>query len=197
MNAQSRTAGRSALSPRIGRLGVVVAVAVSLAACSGEHSETSGAPTGDPTTTSSVNRSPTTPAPTTDSGPHGDELAPGRHFVFVTALEREGATFAIEFDVAQWLSGEAADRAAIEDGMIAPGEHAENDYYIRNVNPRLRTMPVSGDAGVRVVDWDHCCEPVGSTLDALAVRGFDTGRDSFWLTVASGVVVEVEEQYRP
>jgi hypothetical protein len=142
---------------------------------------------------------------TTDStvpvitGPQGDVLEDGRHFALVRTLAPGGAAAAgsMELDLAQWFDGDAADVAAAEDGVIAPGQQIENDYYIRNVSDRLRAMPVAGDAATRVVDWDNCCELVPSTVDALAARGFDGGREAFWLTVRGGAVVGLDEQFRP
>jgi hypothetical protein len=53
----------------------------------------------------------------------------------------------VTFDLIQYLTGDAATRAAAEDGEESP---PPNDYYIRNVNPRLRTLPVRADASITV-----------------------------------------------
>jgi hypothetical protein len=51
-------------------------------------------------------------------------------------------------DYAQWLTGDEANQAAIEDGEIPEGDTVPNDYYIRNQNPQLRTLPLAGDVSV-------------------------------------------------
>jgi hypothetical protein len=140
----------------------------------------------------------TTSAVPVVTGPQGDVLEDGRHFALVRSLAPPAVGSAqMELDLAHWFDGDAADAAAAEDGVIAPGGQVENDYYIRNVSDRMRVMPVAGDAATQVVDWDNCCELVPSTVDALAARGFDGGRDAFWLTVQGGMVVGLDEQFRP
>ena len=54
----------------------------------------------------------------------------------------------MRFDPALWLSGQTANRAAIEDGAIPPGETVPNDYYIRNESRKqlTYTQPSSPDA---------------------------------------------------
>jgi hypothetical protein len=181
---------------------VVLAVVVGLAAAcetSARTEATDGgddpAPSVDATSTTTGVTDTTVPVVT---GPQGDVLEDGRHFALVRSLAPGGAaTGSMELDLAQWFDGDAADAAAAEDGVIAPGQQIENDYYIRNVSDRLRVMPVAGDAATRVVDWDNCCELVPSTVDALSARGFDGGREAFWLTVRGGTVVGLDEQFRP
>ena len=48
----------------------------------------------------------------------------------------------MRFDPALWLSGATANRAAIEDGVIRPGETVPNDYYIRNESRKQLTYAV-------------------------------------------------------
>ena len=60
--------------------------------------------------------------------------------------DRGSGPATITFDLIQFFTGEAATKAAAEDGQGSP---APNDYYIRNVNPRLRTLPVRADAPIR------------------------------------------------
>jgi hypothetical protein len=183
------------------RLAVMILAVLALVPASGceVDARTEASDAGDePGTTEPGSSATTTTAPVpVVTGPQGDVLEDGRHFALVRSLAPAGAAASMELDLAQWFDGDAADTAAAEDGLIAPGEQIENDYYIRNVSDRVRVMPVAGDATTRVVDWDNCCELVPSTVDALAARGFDGGRDAFWLTVRSGMVVALDEQFRP
>jgi len=40
----------------------------------------------------------------------------------IKSLTNKGAGFELRFDPAEWLGGETANRAAIEDGVIPPGD---------------------------------------------------------------------------
>ncbi len=126
-------------------------------------------------------------------------------------------------DFAQWLTGAEAAQAAYEDGEIASVEEGvPNDYYIRNVNPQLRTLPVAGD----VVVWlaTSAAGPVSSVkvemTDWLALYNdgvawgedqeapspepphfgyFGAGSETtpYWLVILDGEVIAVDQQYRP
>ncbi|MDH3729819.1 MAG: hypothetical protein OES13_01650 [Acidimicrobiia bacterium] len=90
----------------------------------------------------------------------------GFQFAFLTDIAPDGSS--ITLDYAEFLTGEEANDAAIADGDIPQGETVPNDYYIRNVNPRLRTFPVSSDAIVALIGFfyegDH-----GSGIDGINV----------------------------
>jgi spore germination protein GerM len=127
-------------------------------------------------------------------------------------------------DYAQWLSGDEANQAAFEDGVIGSVEEGvPNDYYIRNVNDLLRTLPLSPDAVVslptsrsgpvlnvlvQVDEWLGLFKDDGTPWDYEAgdrppvVEDSHFGAGSvgfgYWLTVdGSGTVVQVIGQYRP
>jgi hypothetical protein len=53
------------------------------------------------------------------------------------AYERSGRRL-IDIDYADFLTGDEAEKAA-----AAAGEEFENDYFVRNVNPKVRTFSVS------------------------------------------------------
>jgi hypothetical protein len=136
----------------------------------------------------------------------GDDLAleDGRHPAFLTELDVAGRT--VTFDVIQFLTGEDAAAAYLEDTGETGGP--PNDYHLRNVNPRLRTLPVSDDVTVTVV---RLGEPTGAgsvswTLATLPDHLDETaptedlgrlGWNPYWLTVDDGTVVAIDEQYLP
>src|SRR5688500_9377934 len=70
---------------------------------------------------------------------------------YVRSLVRSGNGYRMRFDPAFWLSGQTANRAAIEDGVIARGEAVPNDYYIRNESRRQLTYTVLPRARVTIV----------------------------------------------
>ncbi len=90
--------------------------------------------------------------------------------------------------------------------MVAPGDHVDNDYYIRNANKRLRTVPYATDVKVRIVNWADCCDLIDGDLGPFA-SGFQAGADNtgkyhgpisgYWLTVSADTITLIEEQYVP
>lgn len=99
------------------------------------------------------------------------------------------------FDLAEFLTGDEALKALVEDGF-SEDDYA-NDYYVRNRSPRLRTLPVADDVAVEEVDWPDGTSPRPSDLPTLAARINARGDEqpSFWLEVRDGRVVAIEEQY--
>jgi hypothetical protein len=122
------------------------------------------------------------------------ELEDGRHFGYAVGYERDGAGDIMRFDLARFYSGDEADAAAAEDGVIVEGGQIENDVHVRNTNTRLRGLRLAGDAAVTVIDCDGGCEPVAADLAALQGRPVPT---PVWVTVEDGVVVAAEEMYLP
>jgi hypothetical protein len=72
-------------------------------------------------------------------------LADGRHPIYLKTVDPSRRT--ITFDLIQMYWGDEATREAAKDHQESP---PPNDYYIRNVNPRLRTLPVRADVTVTV-----------------------------------------------
>lgn len=175
-------------------------------------------------------------------------LAKGANTVTVTAAYPDGETIgvddvrremevAVEFaflthvsaseivaDYAQWLTGTEANQAAFEDGVIGSVEEGvPNDYYIRNVNPRLRTLPIAGDVAVWLVSapagpvetvavevdewlalfndgvpWDYETEePPSFEPPHYDYFGSGVVYAGYWLFIVDGEVVAIERQYVP
>ncbi len=170
--------------------------------CSG--SEPAAVSTASPATPNPIPATPP-PSPPASPSPTGALLEDGRHFGYVHSVDLVGAPETLVFDLAEFLRGEAANEAAREDGVIEKGGSVPNDYYIRNRNSRLRTLVLGEDPGLTVVDWDHCCETIQGDLVLFAAAfeednpagTYRGSRSPYWLTVAGGRVVEIEEQYLP
>jgi hypothetical protein len=155
---------------------------------SGEPSGAGGAPA----TTAAP--APTAATPTT-SEPVA--LADGRHPAYLKTVDPDRPT--ITFDLIQFFTGEAATKAAAEDGEESP---PPNDYYIRNVNSRLRTLPVRSDAPITVnvlaaQSTGSSTKDVTVTLDELASYFPNSGTAPFWITVAQGQVTKIAQQFLP
>ena len=100
----------------------------------------------------------------------------------------------IEFDLACWFTGEAAVTAAEEDGAEPP----PNDYYARNDNSQIRSLPVSPEAEVT---WYPTGDPTSEVtvtfaqwVDGVTSRGLFFG---VWLGVIDGEVLRIREQWVP
>lgn len=124
--------------------------------------------------------------------PGTDELGSGIWFGYVDSANET----TIEFDLACWFTGDAAAQAAAEDGEESP---PPNDYYVRNVNPQLRTitmastaevswMPNPGDPSTQTV------VPYADWLTGRETRGYQPG---VWVTIEGGEATFIEEQYVP
>jgi hypothetical protein len=132
------------------------------------------------------------------------QLKDGRHFGYIESIDLETSPATLQFDLAYRLVGEEANQAAAERGYETP---VENDYFIVNDNPKLRTLPLSPDAEILLVDWNWCCDAL-VTVDPERFQAF-FGRpkysslhprgefSQYWVTVVGGTVVKIEEQYRP
>jgi len=145
---------------------------------------------------------PATSAPTSapTGGPTTSEpamLADGRHPVYLKTVDPDRQT--ITFDLIQFFTGEAATKAASEDHQESP---PPNDYYIRNVNPRLRTLPVGADAPITVnvlaaQSTGSSTKDVSVTLAKLASWFPNSGTPPFWITVEQGQVTKIAQQFLP
>lgn len=133
---------------------------------------------------------------------HSASIEDGRH----PAMLEEVATGELVVDVIQWLTGDAANQAAIDEGFIEVGDTVPNDYFIVNDNPMLRTLPIAPGVTVTLSTWD--CENIPTEKDVDIQRfvalfnGAEDCTDNlrvnpYWLTVEGGSVVAIEEQYRP
>jgi hypothetical protein len=124
--------------------------------------------------------------------PGGGDLPDGEWFGYLV----ETSPSALEFDLACWFTGEAAIRAAEEDGAESP---PPNDYYVRNVNPVIRNVAVA--AQTSVVWYPDLGDPTSEAtvsfpdwLVAIEDRGVMPG---VWLEVDGGQVLSIHEQWVP
>jgi hypothetical protein len=134
---------------------------------------------------------------------------PPREVVFyghVKSLKRAGDGFELRVDPALWLGGLTAQRAAVEDKAIAPGEPVPNDYYIRDEGHQLLTYRVPGNARVTVLTYKGGIK--GTPITAADFAGLLVGRNprhirlfepqaGFWIRVATDTVRSMEQQYQP
>jgi hypothetical protein len=135
-------------------------------------------------------------------------LGPPRRLVFyanVATLGRSGGRWLVRVDPAAFLSGMTAQRAAVEDGAIAPGEPVPNDHYVRNESKRLLTYVVLPTARITVITKGIRATRVPVAELAALMQGknphkralFGSPRMSYWIQVRDDTVLSMDQQYRP
>src|SRR5262245_26673170 len=81
---------------------------------------------------------------------------PAEHFGYIRGVSAAGPAATLAFDEAQVLTGDAAHKAAEEDGAVEPGEAVPNDYYARNVDKTTQTPRIANDAGITAKRCSLC-----------------------------------------
>ena len=192
---------------RVVLMAVITSIALAVGGCSGDDDDaaapvtttTTAAPsttttTAPPATTGTTTGSPTVTEPTGDTGDSVDtgksELPDGRHYGYWSTFEIGDTVAFGEFDLAYFLTGAEAEAAAAE-----RGDEVNNDYYIVNHNPLLRTLNAKGDTEVQVL-----VNVGGPDLTPTNVADFAVDRhptSGFWVTIADGIVTKIEEVFVP
>jgi hypothetical protein len=128
----------------------------------------------------------------------------------IRSLTRKGTHYELRFDPALWLSGTTANRAAIEDGVIPPGDTVPNDYYVRDEGRRVLTYRVPAGAKATVIT-NTPAQGLRSTrvsvseLAQIVKRKNPKGRALFdrrnqlgyWIRVTLDTVRSLDQQYQP
>jgi hypothetical protein len=124
-------------------------------------------------------------------------LADGRYDSYIRRVQVpiDYGTSQLVVDLVQVFDGQAARDAAIADGM-ARDKAQYLGVYVRNQNPRLRTLPLASDARLDLRGGD-CEAPRNHQLaklmaDARAMSG-SIHTYYFTLTVHAGAVQQVQE----
>jgi hypothetical protein len=152
---------------------IAVATGSYLALSTRPHRPTAPAPVASPAATAT--------APTATGGATTSEpavLADGRHPVLLKSIDPNRAT--VTFDLVQFYQDQAAIREAAKDHQESP---PPNDYYLRAVNPRLRTLPVRDDATITANQLAGSNQDVPVSLARLGTLTRAGGGGLFWITV--------------
>jgi hypothetical protein len=168
---------------------LVAAAVLAVAGCAGRSTTTS--PPAAPPASTAV---PAATATTTAAGPTTSEpavLADGRHPVHLKKVNSGGRT--VTFDLIQFFQGDQATIEAAKDHQESP---PPNDSYSRNINPRLRTLPVRADAAITANQLAGSNQNIPVSLARLATLT-RAGSGVFWITVRGDQVVRISEQWSP
>ena len=195
-----------------------VVAALFLGGCGGDGETQQSPPprvtsaTPGPATTGPTVLPPSPPSgtPSPSRLPNQDEpLDPnGYYFGFIRSIGRTSNPSSLEFDVAEFLTGEEGLRAALEDGEATEQEGLPNDFYIRNRSTALRMVEVAPDVTISLISCAQDCMPVAANWrdlvrlltephDISSTRFFGSPGSLFFLTLRNGVAVKLEEQYIP
>ena len=172
---------------------LLLSLALVAAGCGG-----GGADKAAPDPTQTQTSSQPAPAP----GP-----SPAEHFGYIRSVSTAGPAATLAFDEAQFLTGDAAQKAAEEDGVVAPAETVPNDYYIRNPEETSQTLRIADDAKITAKRCQLCRHGRDGQLGPF-LASFMKGRQTFadpyrgkyslyWLTIRDGQVAAIDEQYVP
>jgi hypothetical protein len=120
-------------------------------------------------------------------------LADGRYDSYLRTVDRGHNRLVV--DLVQVFQGQAAIDAAIADGL--PRDQAQVLYvWVRNQNPRLRTLPMARDLRLELLPGD-CIESRNHQFAKLIKdsRAMSNSRPAYYftLTVAGGVVHRIQE----
>jgi hypothetical protein len=117
-------------------------------------------------------------------------LEDGEHPAYITKV----SSSQIVVDVVQVFHDDAAVKAAIADGR-SPADAKYLTTWVRNENPRLRTLPLAGDLDIRL--RDACGDPGDdrqALLTKLAANANLEGTYYYLLTVHDGKVERIQER---
>ena len=177
---------------------VVFAAAVAITGCAAHSTADPSSPApGTPQAAPAITPAPESPTvapkpPTVAPKPptvasKSPVLADGRYDAYIRQVNTRGDYLVV--DLVQVFHDQAAVAAAVADGK--PRDTAQYlSTYVRNQNPRLRTLSLAGD--LRVDLLGGCEEPVSHELNKLAADA-RTGGYYFTLSVTGDAVHQIQE----
>ncbi len=126
----------------------------------------------------------------------------------IRSLVRKGARYELRLDPAFWLEGSTAQRAAVADGVLAPGEPVSNDYYIREEGHRVLTFIVPPSAHATVLTNPGGIQSTRVPISELAkiVKGENPRHRKlydrmngfgYWMRYRTDTVLSLDQQYQP
>jgi hypothetical protein len=133
------------------------------------------------------------PVPAPTPAPKAPILADGHYDAYIQQVNTRGDYLVV--DLVQVFQGQAAIDAAIADGL--PRDQAQVLYvWVRNQNPRLRTLAMAGDLRLDLLPGD-CIESRNHQFAKLLKdsRAVSNSRPAYYftLTVAGGAVHRIQE----
>ena len=114
----------------------------------------------------------------------------------------------LDIDYIQWLTGEDAKKAMVEDGLCISISDCivTNDYHIKNQNPKIRTFEISAETKIYMqtldietegINWDQ--EITYDRFKGLFTTEVIERQQyiPYHISIKDGVIIEIAEQYIP
>jgi hypothetical protein len=125
-------------------------------------------------------------------------------YAHIKSIAAKGGGFEARVDPAEYLSGETANRAAIADKVLQPGDTVPNDHYVRDESHRLLMYKITANAHVTVITAGlHATRIRVSELAQIVAgknpkhRSLFEPKNAFWIRVASDTALALDQQYSP
>ncbi|MBT2697223.1 hypothetical protein J7E79_07340 [Bacillus sp. ISL-40] len=122
---------------------------------------------------------------------------------YITSFQQVHGKWVAKFDYIQWYFGKAADREFLKDCKCSKEmDHAPDGYWIRNVNPKIRTFTISKNAqyvlqtrSLYGIKWN---EKVTRSQFITFLKQRDKHHQiPFHIEIKNGIVTKITEQYIP
>jgi hypothetical protein len=122
---------------------------------------------------------------------------------FITSFKKVQGRWVGKFDYIQWYTGKAANREFLKDcKCLNVMDAAPDGYWIRNVNPKIRTFKISNNAQFVLqtrnkyeIKWNEKVTRK-QFITFLKQRNKDH-QTPFQLVIKNGVITKITEQYIP
>lgn len=116
------------------------------------------------------------------------QIPDGETFAWVKGVTADG----ILVDPAEMLTGEEANEAAVEAGVVAPGEGVPNDYFIDDPSDETFTLAAAGDATYELMLFVEG-SPVAAAVTSEEFAGALDGSNPDVYGVVQGVIPAMVE----
>jgi hypothetical protein len=125
-----------------------------------------------------------------------DQDRNGNYIGSIKSISTAGARSSLVIDYVQWIS------------PCSDSDSCPDNYKIVNDNPKLRTFPIAQDAQVLLATYSHNEDGGFKSGEGVSLATFINVFNNptpmypaknllYWITLRSGVVTSIEEQYQP
>jgi hypothetical protein len=125
---------------------------------------------------------------------------------FITSIDKNGEQYSMNIDYANMLNGNEAKQQMIADKVCTTIDTCDlpNGYYIANVNPKIRTFPISPSVTIDVstshqsISLENVMDKQTITLDQLrTLINAEEYQVPWWITISDGFITHISQQYLP
>lgn len=127
-----------------------------------------------------------------------------KQFCFINSVISKNNTTYLSADYAQWFVGQTAIKAARADGAIGANDTPDNDYYIRNNNPKLRELEIDSSVAISISK-----SPGEISQRSVSLKEFEdifnnsdpdfesTRQSPYWLVLKNNKITKITQQFIP